>query len=177
MELVTSGYSEQSQGARDEHTDDHGDRQEGDRWAGKDGKLYRRKLVATLTLRGFTQRDIAQQLGVSKTTIVKDQAWNRQQWRERAAEAFEAHVAESLHVLDRIRAIGLTIAEDPTASASARMDALVLLHQNHDRRARLQGLNAPEKLDIGVTVSIEEERERGLRLVKAAQEAREREAG
>lgn len=175
--LVPLDDPDRSQGARgDEHHDD-GDHREGDRWATKDGKLYRRKLVATLTLRGWTQRDIARELGVSKTTVTKDQAWNRERWRERAGEAFDAHVARALHILDRALAFDLSILEDPAKSDSMRMAARDGVFANHDRYARLMGLDKPMKIEATVTVDIEAERARGLRLVDAAREARERAAG
>lgn len=165
-ELVPYPEPMQSDDARGESAETEGDQKTEDRWPGPEGKLARRQWVAALLLRGKSQREMAALLGVGKTTVQKDVTWNRARWRERAAESFDAHVAETLTVLDRIRTFDISVMEDPEKSMSARQAARDGLHANHDRRVRLLGLDAPQRSEIKLDVTdVDAIRQRGAELL------------
>lgn len=177
--LVHVPRPEDSQGARDddEH-DDSGPKDAGHKRTKFEREL-RRVFIAEGILAHHTYRTIAANLTAqgwptSKSTVANEAKAIRAEWARRHAQAFDAHVAEQLATYEALkRAVlpkALHGAKDKGPSLGAVDRALAI----EDRIARLLGLDKPQRIEATVTVSIEEERERGLRLVHAAKEAHDR---
>ncbi len=64
--------------------------------------LQRRRQVAELYLRSWTQTAIAERLGVTQPTICEDLKRIRQQWRESAIRDFDAAREQELQKLDLV---------------------------------------------------------------------------
>jgi hypothetical protein len=117
-------------------------------------------------------------LGISTSTVGDDVKVIRRSWRERAAEAYSAHVAEEVAKLDALerawfpKAMPLhPLATDEAVSAAAA--AALVLHRIGERRAKLLGLNQPTRHEVGGIggapiqhdVAIESTRARVLELI------------
>ena len=63
---------------------------------------HRRKQVAALYLRGQSQRDIAQQLGVHQAQVSRDLKVLHQEWRASALQDFDARKARELAKIDEL---------------------------------------------------------------------------
>ena len=112
----------------------------------------RRVRVAQGVLAGRSYRDLADELDCSHGTIGNDVTAIRERWSERASLAYDTHVAEALAVLDRTRSFDLTVMEDSGQPLGARQAARDGLHANHDRRARLLGLDQPLRSQVALEV-------------------------
>ena len=99
----------------------------------------RRQRVAALRLMHYTQREIAAELGVSVATVNRDLAVVRAEWAERRSQSYESWVGEELAKLDLIERAILPAAISGDDKAQAR------LVQFMDRRARMMGLDKPER--------------------------------
>lgn len=165
-----------SQGARDDETTDDGEPRD-DGPHGKDWRLLRRTMIADMLLRRIPERAMAAQLGCSKSTVHRECEKIRREWRDRHAEKFDAHVAESLAVLDRTRATALAIMQRDDVVIPARLDALGKVLASEDRRARLLGLDKPQRIEATIHLDLEAERARGLAMVDEVKRRREAKAG
>lgn len=165
-----------SQGARDdEATAEDGPGGGGPR--GKDWRLLRRAMIADMLLRRVPERAMARQFGCSKSTVHRECEKIRREWRERHAEKFDAHVAESLAVLDRTRATALSIMQREDVVIPARLDALGKVLASEDRRARLLGLDKPTRIEATVHVDVEAKKERAKGLIDEVERKRQQRAG
>lgn len=72
----------------------------------------------------------------SRGTVGNDLLAIKEEWKKRASESFDAHVAEMMASLDEIEA---------AAWASQNLDALL---RSHDRRAKLLGLDRPQRKEL-----------------------------
>jgi hypothetical protein len=120
---------------------------------------------------------MAMQLGCSKTTVHRECEKIRKDWRDRHAQKFDTHVAESLAVLDKARATALSIMERSDVVIPARLDALGKVLSCEDRRARLLGLDKPVKIDATVRVDVAAEKARGMELLDEVERQRQRRTG
>lgn len=170
-DLVHVPAPEQPHGdAGSEHGAEGGPQESGPR--GKDWRLLRRLLIADLLLERVPERVMAKRLGCSKSTVHREIERIRSEWRQRSAETFDAHVAESVAVLDRLRSVALTHALAPDVSKpewSAEARAI------EDRRSRLLGLDAPAKAELSVTVEdLDAKKRRAAELLDAVDELERR---
>jgi transcriptional regulator with XRE-family HTH domain len=109
--------------------------------ADDDALAERRQRVAALRLMHYTQREIAAELGVSVATINRDLAVVRTEWAERRSQSYESWVGEELAKLDMLERAILPAAISGDDKAQAR------LVQFMDRRARMMGLDKPERFE------------------------------
>lgn len=99
----------------------------------------RRQRVATMRLAHLSQREIAEQLGVSLGTVNQDLRAIRDEWLERRVSAYDEWVAEELAKLDRIEKIFFPKILAGDLGATDRVFSAM------DRRARLLGLDKPQE--------------------------------
>lgn len=114
---------------------------------------HRRTLVAALMLSHRTQRqmvdDLAgQQITVSVSTVNTDVAAVREDWRARAAESYDTHVAEQTAVIDAM--LGTYVPK----ALRGDIAAAEIVRKFLDRRSRLLGLDKPVK--VAATVDVRE---------------------
>ncbi len=111
--------------------------------------IERRMRVASMRLAGVrNQRQIADQLGVSPATINRDIKALNAEWRQRAA----ADVATEKGLdLDRTERLIAALWKSATEGKWLATDRVLALMQH---RAKLLGLEAPEKQDINVGGSL-----------------------
>lgn len=110
----------------------------------------RRHEVALELFAGWTYRAIAKEHGVSIGTISHDVEVIREQWRDRAAASYDAHVTEALARLD------VVVEELIRAIRDGDMSVVPALVRLEDRRARLLGLDKPAQFEISGTVQVED---------------------
>lgn len=103
--------------------------------------LARRSRVAMLRLAHLTQAEIAQQVGVSVGTVNADLKIIRDEWADRAATAFEDWISEELAKMDRLERALLPQALQGQGAAAEKVLSIM------DRRAKLLGLNKPDKVE------------------------------
>lgn len=101
----------------------------------------RRQKVATMVLGRYTQRQIADALGVSQTLVHKDMVAIREEWRERRAQDYDGWVAEELASLDRMQH---TLWPDVLKGEDKAIGRVLSIM---DRRAKLLGLDQPERYE------------------------------
>lgn len=63
-------------------------------------QIQRRNRVASLYLRGHTQAEIAEQVGVDRSTVSRDLEWVRGEWLDSAIRDFDEHRAKELARID-----------------------------------------------------------------------------
>jgi hypothetical protein len=125
----------------------------------------RAEVIATLLLRGVSYRDIGEAVGISKSQVGREVAKIRTGWEARTAAAYGARIAEEDAKLDWLERQWFDAAGSDAKAAE-------LLIRIMDRRAKLLGLDKPTKIDARLTLDVEAERARGLRLVEAVESAR-----
>lgn len=138
--------------------------------------------TAAMYLMGKTQAEIARTVKVSRTQIAYDLKAIRDQWRERAARDFDAHVAEELARLDQLEATYWKAWEESRRQRTTRLEEegsgpngptsktrvtkqkgagnarfLEGVFACIDRRIRLLGLDAPAKVDVNLRDYVERE--------------------
>jgi Trp operon repressor len=109
--------------------------------ADDDALAERRQKVSALRLMHYTQREIAAQLDVSVATVNRDLAVVRAEWAERRSQSYESWVGEELAKIDLLERAILPAAIRGDDKAQAR------LVQFMDRRARMMGLDKPERFE------------------------------
>lgn len=109
--------------------------------ADDDALAERRQRVSALRLMHYTQREIAVEIGVSVATVNRDLAVVRAEWAERRSQSYESWVAEELAKIDLLERAILPAAISGDDKAQAR------IVQFMDRRARMMGLDKPERFE------------------------------
>ena len=119
----------------------------------------RRKEVASLYLKGYTQQQIADKLEVSRQTINGDVKAVLAQWREETSHAMSERVAKQAMQLEDMRLRAWTaytkaVAENRDAQSEKRprsekeLNAIALLLRIQEREAKLYGLDAPNRTEV-----------------------------
>jgi len=113
--------------------------------------MERRKKVAALYMRRFTQAQVAEQLGVGLRVVEQDLAYMRKLWAKEAMQSMGTLIARELAEIQHIEneaGMGYIRTQD--------MKYLELRLKCKDRRARLLGLDAPEKINPETVKNIHE---------------------
>jgi len=132
--------------------------------APEDAAEERRNEAWQLRVRGYTERDIAKQIGVSKSTVHKYLTTVVESLRENSVELAEKHRNASIARLDdAIKRLAPLIEGDDDDKALAAMDRLERLER---RRATLLGLDAPEKHDHTLAAGVDTSPGAAARLVR-----------
>ena len=119
----------------------------------------RRKEVASLYLKGYTQQQIADKLEVSRQTINGDVQAVLAQWREETSHAMSERVAKQAMQLEDMRLRAWTaytkaVAENRDGQSEKRprsekeLNAIALLLRIQEREAKLYGLDAPNRTEV-----------------------------
>lgn len=126
--------------------------------------IKRRKEVARLYLKGYTQQQIADQLDVSRVTINRDVQSVLAQWREETNHDTSERVAkQAMELADmRLRAWSAyqkAVGEGKDAEKRPRtereLNALALLLRIQEREAKLYGLDAPSRTEVSTPEPIQ----------------------
>ena len=126
----------------------------------------RRKEVASLYLKGYTQQQIADKLEVSRQTINGDVQAVLAQWREETSHAMSERVAKQAMQLEDMRLRAWTaytkaVEENRDAQSEKRprsekeLNAIALLLRIQEREAKLYGLDAPNRTEVTNTEPIQ----------------------
>lgn len=107
----------------------------------------RREQVASLALVGASQRQIADRLGVSPATINNDLKRIRDLWREEAKRHVGELVGREAASLDRLER-DLWVDFVSTSDVDLRVKLAGVILRTKDRRAKLFGLDAPERVEL-----------------------------
>lgn len=157
-----------------EHTESESERRKGER---KFAIMLRRQQVAERLVAHWPYRAIARELGVSLGTIAKDVAKIREEWRDRLAQTYEEHVAEEFGKLDQVEMALLPKVLHGGRDGGASLNAAQVWLAVSDRRARLMGLDKPQRAEITIDVSdLDAQRQRAAELIDLV-ERRNRQAG
>lgn len=153
--------------------------------------LERREQVAVLLRQRVSRRTMASLLGVSVSAIGRDIDTVRAGWRERAADSYDAHVAEELAKLDEVERVWRPVMLDVEGDPQMATAAALILDRAARHRMRLLGLEYRKPIeaeqDDEARQSLEQKRaeayalldeftERRLRAAEAEAEAQERAA-
>jgi DNA-binding transcriptional MocR family regulator len=108
----------------------------------------RRQQVVAGLLAGLSIREMAKGLGVSHSTIAEDIEIVRAEWREARVASYDDLVTQEAARLDKLqsRFWQSTLDGDPQAAA--------VVLRCMDRRARLLGLDAAQKLQVDAAVDV-----------------------
>jgi hypothetical protein len=161
---------EAGEGARGESRDDDAGHQDAGH-ANANYRAHRRELIAQMMLMNIPYRLIATQLGIGKSTVAREAERIREAWRERTSQSIEAHVAEQLGVLDKMRSAALAIAL-ASGGGKDRLAAIEAVRKIEERRSRLLGLDRPTQ--ITVTQGVADQAARGVGLIDELERARAR---
>lgn len=101
----------------------------------------RREDVARLRLRGYTQRQIGEQLNISAATVNHDLAYLQGEWRQSALASLEEHKTQVLAELEEVKRASWAVKD-----MHAVLKALKAISD-------LLGLDAPVRVEETVTVS------------------------
>ena len=133
----------------------------------------RREQVGYLVMAHVPYREIADILGIGRSTVGDDVKAIRRGWQDRAAQHYSAHVAEEMAKLDAIerawmpKATPLHPLHTPEAVAAAEA-ATRVLDRVARHRARILGLNAPVRIDASLTPPLVPDPDRSLEDTRAA---------
>lgn len=129
----------------------------------KDQRLAERQRIAELRLKAWTQQQIADEVGVSLSTVIRELAILHAHWREEASEDIAAIKARELHKLDRLESEawraweasrkpgerkvyeGGKLSRKEVTGQTGDPRYLNAIMGIQDRRSRLLGLDAPVK--------------------------------
>lgn len=142
----------------------------------------RREEVARLIVLGVPYRQIGAMLGIGTTTVADDARIVHKGWLSRVDIPWSEHVAAEIAKLDLLEQTWLPLALPVPAEGQQELTAeqvdqaakaALVLDRIGRRRAKLLGLDAPTRVDVGVFGTPAEEREasmaekvaRGLQLV------------
>ena len=128
--------------------------------------VKRRREVARLYLKGYTQQQIADQLEVSRVTINRDVQAVLAQWQEETSHDTSERVAkQAMELADmRLRAWSAyqkAVGESKDGQAEKRprtereLNALALLLRIQEREAKLYGLDAPTRTEVSTPEPIQ----------------------
>lgn len=125
----------------------------------RDRLAARLQVISDLHLQGETYRAIGATLGLSKSQVAREVAKIRSQWAERTATAYQQRIDEEDAKLDYLERSWL-------GAAATDGRAAQLLLQIMDRRARLLGLDKPQKSEVKVEITdVEAQRARAHELL------------
>lgn len=139
--------------------------------------LARRELAIELKAKGLSYSQIGKELGVSQKTAYYDVQKAADAHEKRVREKAENYIAVDLRTIDFVQRNMATIVQDAEQKASERSSAGNTVIKGLERRAKLLGYDAPDRIETtgvgGAPIQVEnvisdEELERRLR---AAQEA------
>lgn len=114
----------------------------------------RRAYISEQYLKGRYQHEIAADLGVTKQAIQKILSKIRRQWVSKADKSTEQYMTEQLEKLDLLEATywdGFTKTQTPDRPGGDPQ-FLLGLQKVVERRAKLLGLDAPQKIEGGFVV-------------------------
>lgn len=119
--------------------------------------VYRRAFVLRLRMEGHSLGWIAKKVSVSRTTVFKDLKLALTELAEERKGLAEQHVdleAAKLEAFSRelVNIIKIERALGPVANHQTIMQAIAGLMKVSERKARLLGLDAPEKIHVTETV-------------------------
>lgn len=116
--------------------------------ADRDRLIARRVAIMELHLQGYTEREIAEVVGLGKSQAHREIVKGRQEWHERIIEAAETKAAEGLAVLVLARARLLRELLTP----GIEIGDLVRLHaeliRNEESQRKLLGTDKPAKVEV-----------------------------
>jgi DNA-binding CsgD family transcriptional regulator len=124
----------------------------------------RQERVADMLLHRMTQRQIAKVIGVSQTTIHKDIIKIRKFWQQEMSKSYEAHVSEEIAKLDQLDA---ALADGIRRGDWKAIDTSIRLR---DRKARLMGLDMPQKTEVHISIEALDEKIKELEAKAAVPE-------
>lgn len=115
----------------------------------------RRRRVADLALQRVSQQAIADKLGVRVQQVAHDLSILRAEWADRYRVAIDSLQAEQLEALDRDEvAARAALAKVASDEHLVRIKYHDLLLRYAERRAKLCGLDAPQKAEITGTIQV-----------------------
>ena len=120
----------------------------------------RREIVSRMARRGFSIERMAEELGVAKATVTQDLAFLHNKWRERSMQSYGAWIAEELNKLDRLEDTlwaEIDRQHDGGKVANQTVDRMLKVM---DRRAKLLGLDEPERIEVISMSAVESEIQR-----------------
>lgn len=127
----------------------------------------RREQVAYLVMAHVPYREIAEMLGIGRSTVGDDVKQIRRLWQANAARHYSEHVAEEMAKLDAVerawmpKATPMHPLHSPEEVAAAEA-ATRVLDRVARHRARILGLNAPVRIDASLTPPVAEDPDRSL---------------
>jgi hypothetical protein len=108
----------------------------------------RRQTVAEMVASHYTYREIGDALGVASSTVSEDVKVIREQWRQRATADYSTLLAEELAKLDLLERELLPKALSGGPEAGVNLYAVDRVLAIRDRRARMVGLDAPQRIEV-----------------------------
>jgi hypothetical protein len=110
----------------------------------------RRKTVATMVASHYSDREIAEALGVASSTVSDDVKAIREQWRQRFSDDYGNVLGEELAKLDLLE--GALLAKALSGGPEGGMDlrAVDRLLAIWDRRVRMLGLDSRSRVELTV---------------------------
>lgn len=126
--------------------------------------VKRRKEVASLYLKGYTQQQIADRLEVSRVTINRDVQAVLAQWRDETSHDMSERVAKQAMELADMRlrawsayqkAVGESKENGQRPKSEKELNALALLLRIQEREAKLYGLDAPSRTEVSTPEPIQ----------------------
>jgi hypothetical protein len=107
-----------------------------------------------LLTRHLTYREMAQQLGVSHSTIGEDVKVIRERWRERAGNDYADFLAEELAKLDQLEREVLPHALSSGPKGGVNLRAVDRVLTIMERRGRYLGLDSPSKVQFVLRIEM-----------------------
>ncbi len=113
----------------------------------------RRKKVAALYLNKVDQADIADKLSISQATVSRDIKALAEEWHNEAMLDINTHISRELAELERMELETAAMyqtakREDKPSSKREAISWMETRLKIKDRRAKLLGLDQPQKLDL-----------------------------
>lgn len=115
-----------------------------------------RKETASLYLKGETQAAIGVRLGLSQQQIHYDLKRIRAAWLESALQDFDSKRAKELARLDHLETVAWTSFDKSSEDGPGDKRFLDVVHKCIERRCKLFGLDAPDKIRVGWESSLPE---------------------
>jgi hypothetical protein len=108
----------------------------------------RRKTVATMVASHYSDREIAEALGVASSAVSDDVKAIREQWRQRAIDDYGNILGEELAKLDLLERALLAKALSGGPDGGVNLPAVDRLLAIRDRRARMLGLDSRSRVEV-----------------------------
>ena len=120
----------------------------------------RREVVSRMLRRGLKPREIANEIGVSLYTVQSDMATLEERWRERSMQSYGVWIAEELQKLDRMEEVLWHDIDAKMEHGKAAHYSIDRMLKIMDRRAKLLGLDEPERVEVVSMSAVETEIQR-----------------